>query len=441
MSKIELPLDWRPRDYQFPLWEYLHSGPQGMRGKRASVVWHRRAGKDLFAINTIAPETQTRPGLYWHILPTYKQGRKIVWNGSTKDGRRFLSHFPEQLIEGSNSTEMTLRFKNGSVYQVVGADDPDSLVGPNPIGVIFSEWSLMNPHVFDLIRPILSENDGWAIFIFTPRGHNFAKDLHDKAAENPKWFSQTLTVDDTHAVSTEAIADEREMGMPEALIQQEYWCSFEAPIEGSYYQNQMIFLSDKNRLTNVPHEPLLPVYTAWDLGMDDATTIWFFQIHHHEVRIIDYYENSGEGLPFYAKILDKDHRKEYRYKRHYLPHDVKVRELGTGKSRYETLKALGIKPTVIPKTESIHDRIDDVRNVLPKCWIDKKRCERGIQCLRSYRKKYDEATQTYSTVPLHDWASHGADAFGGVPYAVFKHARASRNQELPKTALDKYSII
>lgn len=436
MSKISLPHNWAPRDYQYPLWKYFQEG-----GKKASIVWHRRAGKDLFALNHIVTHAHMRKGLYWHILPTYKQGRKIVWNGSTKAGRKFLDHFPSELIEGSNATEMTIRFKNGSIYQVVGADDPDSLVGSNPVGVVFSEWSLMSPHTYDLIRPILSENEGWALFIFTPRGHNFAKDLHDKAKANPAWFSQTLTVDDTHAVKPELIQDDRDMGMPEALIQQEYWCSFEAPIEGAYYQNQMIFLQEQNRLTKVPHEPLLPVYTSWDLGMDDATTIWFFQIHHHEIRLIDYYENSGEGLPFYAKMLDKGHRTEYRYKNHYFPHDVKVRELGTGKSRYETLKSLGIKPTVVPKVESIHDRIDDVRNILPKCWIDEEKCKRGIQCLRSYRKKFDETTQTYSTAPLHDWASHGADALGGVPYAVMKHNRASKTSDMPKTAVDKYRII
>lgn len=411
-------------------------------GKRASIVWHRRAGKDLAAINLIATLAHMRVGTYWHMLPTYKQGRKIVWNGATKTGRKFLSHIPDPLIESSNSTEMTIKLKNGSLYQVVGADDPDSLVGPNPIGVVFSEWSLMNPHVFDLIRPILSENDGWALFIFTPRGHNFAKDLHDKAAENPKWFSQTLSVDDTHAVKPEAIQDDRDTGMAEALIQQEYWCSFEAPIEGAYYSSQMIRMAEDDRITNVPHEPLLEVHTAWDLGVRDSTAIWFFQLHNKEVRIIDYYENSGEGLPFYAKRLTDKHRADYRYGRHYFPHDIKVRELGTGKSRFETLKKdLGIRPTIVPKVESVHDRIDDVRNVLPSVWIDKTRCERGIQCLRSYRKKYDEQLQTWSAEPLHDWASNGADAFGGVAYGVTKYRRGDNRTKLPTKAVDKYDIF
>jgi hypothetical protein len=436
MSKIALPYNWEPRDYQFPLWNYFQNG-----GDRASIVWHRRAGKDLMAINLAGVWAHQRIGLYWHMLPTYKQGRKIVWNGATKAGRRFLDHHPKELVDGDNSTEMTRRFKNGSIYQVVGADDPDSLVGSNPVGVIFSEWSLMNPHVFDLIRPILSENEGKALFIFTPRGHNFAKELHDRAQQNKRWFSQTLTVDDTHAVDPKMIQDDREMGMAEAKIQQEYWCSFEAPIEGAYYASQMVFLADNDRLTRVPHEPLLPVYTSWDLGMDDSTTIWFFQIHHHEIRVIDYYENSGEGLPFYAKRLEDKHRKEYKYKYHYVPHDIKVRDLGTGKSRFEVLKKLGLSLKIVPKVESVHDRISDVRNVLPKCWIDKDKCERGIQCLRSYRKKYDENLQSYSTSPLHDWASHGADGFHGVPYATLKHLRQQSQSDLPKRALDRHSIF
>lgn len=430
--QLDLPYEYTPRDYQLPAWLYYQNG-----GKRGVHVWHRRAGKDLFAINRICVSAHERVGIYWHIFPTYKQGKKIAWNGTTNDGRKFIDYFPKELIESVNNTEMTIKFKNGSIYQIVGADDPDSLVGSNPIGCVFSEYSLMSPTTYDLIRPILSANDGWAMFIYTPRGHNFAYDLLKEAEVNPLWYAERLTVDDTKAVPMSLIDDDRRMGMKEPLVQQEYWVSFEAPIEGAYYANDMMAAAETGRIGQVPWDPILPVHTSWDLGMDDSMSLWFFQLHRSEIRLIDYYENSGEGLPFYVKMMSQKHRAQYRYGDHWLPHDVKVRELNNGKSRYETLRKLGVKPKVVPRVEDVHDRISDVRNVLSRCYFDEKNTKRGIQCLRSYRSQIDEKTGHKSTAPVHDWACHGADSFGGIAHAARKFQRSSKNKRQEK-AIDKH---
>lgn len=364
------------------------------------------------------------------MFPTYNQGRKIAWDGFTKDGRKFIDHFPEPLIEAKNNTEMKLTLKTGGVYQVVGTEDPDRLVGANPVGCIFSEYSLQDPRAWNYIRPILAENGGWAIFIYTARGNNHGKRLLEMARKNPQWFAEVLTVEDTGAIPLSAVQDERDSGMPEEMIQQEFYCSFEAPIVGAYYGKQMMAMSDDGRICNVPHEPQLPVHTAWDLGMDDAMSIIFYQVYGLEVRIIDYYENSGEGLAHYIKHL-KD-KSEYTYGTHTAPWDIEVRELGTGKSRRETAKSLGISFKVL-KQFSVEDGIDNVRNFLSRCWIDSKKCERLIDCLRNYRKEYDEAKKVYKNTPFHDWSSHGADCFR---YLSWGFKEKKKNEKPPQEKAD-----
>jgi hypothetical protein len=395
--------------------------------KRAALVWHRRAGKDLMAINLVATKSQERVGLYWHLLPTYKQGRAIVWNGMTRNGRAFLDHFPQSLVASKNGTEMRVTFTNGSMYQVVGTDDINSLVGTNPIGCVFSEYSLHDPAAWDYIRPILLENGGWAVFIYTARGRNHGYTLLEMAKKNKKWFCQVLKAGDAGTrredgkpvFSDEQIQEERDSGMEEAMVQQEYFCSFDSPFIGSYYGSHMLTAEKQGRIMeDIPYDPKLPVHTWWDLGMNDSTTIWFVQLYGVEVRIIDYYENSGEGLTHYAKVLsgqasikDGEHRSEYYYGKHIAPHDISVRELsGDGKSRKQIARGLGIKFQAVHQHE-VADGIEAVRSLLPRCYFSMKRCERGIEALRQYRKKYNEDTKTYSNTPLHDWTSHAADGF------------------------------
>lgn len=436
MSNIVLPYKYQPRLYQVPLWRHFQGNDEGKRGV---AVWHRRAGKDLFAINMIQTKVMERVGVYWHMLPTYKQGRAIVWNGFTRDGRKFLDHFHPKLVANQNNTNMTVTFANGSIYQVVGTDDVNSLVGTNPVGVVFSEYSLHDPAAWDYIRPILAENGGWALFIYTARGKNHGYKMLEMAKNNPRWFQQVLVAgsgpectkrpDGTPVISDEVIDEERKAGMPEEMIQQEFKCSFEAPLVGAYYGSQMMTALNAGRITSVPWEPKLPVHTAWDLGVGDSTAIWFIQRYGMEERVIDYYENSGEGLLHYAKVLrgqtdDGKHRADYMYGVHYAPHDIEVRELGTGKSRLETAKAMGIRFKVVHKAE-VDDGIEAVRNLIPSCWFDEKRCERGIEALRQYRKEWDDEHKCFKSTPLHDWTSHGADGFR--TYAMGRREKSKEN--------------
>ncbi len=438
MAEIILPFNWEPRDYQGPLYDHMMQDSERLR---AVCVWHRRAGKDLTAINIIAPKSQERVGTYWHMLPTYKQGRAIVWNGKDRSGRGFLSYFPSEIIAASNATEMRLTLKNGSIYQVVGTDNVDSLVGTNPVGVVFSEYSLHDPKAWDYVRPILTENGGWAIFIYTARGKNHGWRMLEMARKNPKWYCQVLTVEDTHKedgnriVTADDLAAERAEGMSEEMIQQEYFCSFEAPLVGAYYGPQMRLVETTGRICNVPWDPKLNVDTAWDIGVGDATSIWFIQRYGMEHRIIDYYENSGEGLVHYAKILKE---KPYVYGRHFAPHDIEVREFTSGKSRIETARALGLRFHVVVMHE-VEDGIEAVRNLLSSCWFDSQNCERGIAGLREYTKEYDDDKKVFRTIPLHNWASHPADAFRYYAMGARLHLRKNR---LPQArAVDDYDYL
>ena len=428
--EITVPNDWRPRAYQKGLWNFLEKG-----GKRSVAVWHRRAGKDLLSVNWCVTAALKRKGLYWHLLPTYNQGRKIVWDGMTKTGRGFLDHFPKELWSSINNTDMRLELKNGSIYQVVGTDNVDRLVGSNPVGVIFSEYSLQDPRAWDLVRPILAENGGWAVFIYTARGRNHGYDMFNMANGNKRWFCERLTVDDTAAVSPEAIEDERSAGMPDELIQQEFYCSFDAPLVGSYYGSLMAKALADDRIKEVPYEPRLEVHTAWDLGMGDSTAIIFFQQFGKEYRLIDYYENQGEGIPHYVKVLrDKD----YVYGKHIAPHDIKVREMGTGKSRFEVSRDLGLRFHVCPHI-LIEDGIEAARTILSRCYFDSKKCNILVEALRQYRKDYDEKRKVYRDKPLHDWTSHAADAFRYL--ALGTSDLTINKQQIPTFADNEYSVL
>lgn len=430
-GKIIVPIAWEPRGYQFPLWNYMENG-----GKRAVAVWHRRGGKDTTALNITVTQALMRPGLYWHLLPTYAQGKKIVWDGRSKEGRPMLSYWPDQMIKSINNTEMKIELTNDSIWQVVGTDNVDRLVGANPVGCVFSEYSLQDPAAWDYIRPILAENDGWAIFIYTPRGNNHGRKLFDMAKKNAKWFSELLTRDDTEAISEQAIQDERDSGMDEETIQQEFYCSFHTSLKGAYYARQFEAIHNEKRITSVPWVPQLPVHTAWDLGMNDMMFIWMFQIVGQEIHVIDVYHNSGEGLEHYAKEL---HKRPYMYSDHFAPHDIKVRELGTGKSRYEVAWKLGVKFKVV-KNLPLLDGIQAVRNILPRCWFDEKKTEYGVEALKQYTKKFDETTKQFMDHPDHNWTSHPADAFriGALGLNLTRRLDSSK---LPRVADSDYGLL
>lgn len=402
---ISIPHNFKARDYQIPFFEAMAKGC-----KRACVVWHRRAGKDKTFFNFTVMRAAKEKGIYYYFFPTFSQGRKALWDNLDKQGFRTIDHCPKELIDGSpNNTEMKMRLRNGSIIQIIGTDNIDSIVGTNPRGCVFSEYSLQSPTAWQLIRPILAENSGWAIFNFTPRGHNHGKELYDMAKRDANWFAQLLTVEDTGAINAEVIEEERQAGMSEDWIQQEFYCSFTRGVEGNYYSKYIEAAHEENRIGAVPYQRQSRVYTAWDIGIGDSCSIIFFQIVGNSVHVIDYYENHGEGLPHYADVL---YRRPYLYADHFAPHDVANRSFSSGLSTQEVASGLGIKFVVLPTLKiTIEAGIEAARGIFPRVYIDENHAKKLIVCLENYRKEFDERLQTYKSRPLHDKYSHGADAF------------------------------
>lgn len=392
-----------PRSYQLPILDAIEN--KGY--KRVIAIMPRRAGKDVTAFNLCVRECVRRPCVIYYIFPLYSQARKVIWDSVLNDGTRFLDYIPPALIEATNSAEMKIRFKNGSLLQLVGSDNVDALMGTNPAGVVFSEYALQDPRAYQFIRPILAANAGWALFISTPRGKNHLYELYQIAINSKEWYALKLTLDDTHHIPLREIEKDRAEGiMSEDLIQQEYYTDFTLGVQGAYFCYYLDKMRIENRIGDVPWQPEFPVVTAWDLGVRDSTSIVFLQQIGTTVRIIDCYENTKQGLEHYVKVIQA---KPYTYSKHIAPHDIKVTEWGTGMTRLEKARQLGIK-FVVSENISIIDGIEAVRSTLGRVWIDEKKCGPLIKALENYRQEYDEKNRVYKTVPLHNWASHFADA-------------------------------
>jgi phage terminase large subunit len=395
-----------------PLWRYLESG-----GKRAVAVWHRRAGKDEMCLHHCAVQMVKHPGTYWHMLPEAEQARKAIWNAiNPHSGRRRIDEaFPVELRETTRENEMFIRLKGGSTWQVVGSDNFNKLVGSPPRGVVFSEYSVANPAAWAYIRPILAENGGWAVFIYTPRGRNHGFELYRAAKNDPNWFSQLLTARDTSVFSETALETEQRESIAQfgielgsAYFDQEYLCSFDSAIMGAIYANAIRRVESLGQVRKVPITPLAPVHTAWDLGFDDLTAIWFWQQIGNEVHLVDYYENSGQDTEFYCGVLVE---KGYSYGRHYVPHDAAHQLMAAGgRSIIQQAWERGVKMDVIPATSQAN-QIAAARKTIPSCWFDEDRCAKGLDALRSYQFEWDDAKRTLKTSPRHDWSSHACDAF------------------------------
>lgn len=403
---ITLPHRFQPREYQLPFFRAMDSGI-----KRAVLVDHRRAGKDKSAFNFMAKEAFKRVGVYYYFFPTYNQGRKVLWDGIDKEGFKFLDHIPSQVRKGDpNQTEMKLNLINGSLIQVVGSDNIDTIVGTNPVGCVFSEYPLQDPSGWEFVRPILRENGGWTVFPYTPRGKNHGYDLYQMAKDNPEWYCERLTINDTYGrggtVGPEDVEAERLAGMSENLIQQEYYCSFDAAVENAVLGEQMSKARAEGRITNVPHEKNLPVNTYWDIGRD-GTAVWFTQAVRNEVRVIDYFESYQSELPIDLAELQK---RGYMYDTLWLPHDGDYKDYKTGKTPKEIASSLGFNVGIVDKI-SKQTQINAARMILNRCWFDEKKCQRGINALSSWHFGWDEKLRILSPLPVHDWASHGGDAF------------------------------
>lgn len=420
--QVTLPNGFTPRPYQARAMRYFDNG-----GRRAITIWHRRAGKDLTALHQTCKAAHEVKGQYWHFFPSFAQGRRSIWEGFTKDGRRIMELvFPGfldpsragSIVERKNDSQMMLELKCGSVWRLMGSDRTEA-VGAGPQGVVFSEFALCRPGAWDFVRPMLRESGGWAWFISTPRGRNHCKKLFDAATPDTGWFRDVQTVHDTkltyssnrsdaQLTADEMIEEERAEGMAPEMIRQEYGCDFSAANVGSIYGDLMEKLGVRSEATF--EHPLDGVFTTWDLGLSDSTAIWFWRLRSTGAEFVDFYENHGKPFSHY---VDEVKAKPYAYVTHWLPHDARARTLVTGTSVMETaLEVFGSDKVQITPQLSLADGLQAGRWLLQQS--DTRfhtRCGEGVEALRQYHYAYDEDRKTFSRKPEHNWASHPADGY------------------------------
>jgi hypothetical protein len=386
---------YAPRQWQWQIHDNLK--------RFNALVCHRRFGKTVLSLNELierAIQCKKHKPRYAYIAPLRNQAKNVAWDFLKDYSAPFRNSDP-------NIAELWVELANDARITLYGADNPNAMRGLYLDGVVFDEYGDMDPTVWtQVIRPLLSDRKGWAIFIGTPKGQNAFYELFEAAKSDPEWYAAMFKASETGVVDAEELAANQKAMSAEEYAQ-EFECSFQAPNVGAYYGKEMAQADADKRIGRVPWEPQIPVTTAWDLGVDDATAIWFVQQVNREVRIIDYYENSGEGLAHYAAQLKS---KPYVYGEHLLPHDAEVKELGTGKSRTEVLQSLGIRATVVP-VQRVEDGINAVRMLLPRCYFDAEKCARGVKSLRQYQREWVDKLGTWRASPRHDWSSHAADAF------------------------------
>jgi phage terminase large subunit len=368
----------------------------------ACIVAHRRAGKTVACINellTRALATRKENGRYAYVAPFYKQAKTIAWE--------YLKRYGQPIIRKINESELWVELINGSRIYLFGADNPDALRGLYLDGVVLDEYADMRPSVWGaIIRPLLADRKGWAIFIGTPKGHNAFYQIHKLAKEDSGWFSLVLRASESKLLADEELEDARKT-MTEDQYEQEFECSFEAAILGAVYGKWLTKIEKNGQIRENVYDASLEVHTAWDLGFDDATAIWFWQVVHNEIRLIDYYECSGESIEHYCSILKQ---RGYKYGKHFVPHDAAHKLFAAGgRSIVDQAMKLGIKMHVIPAT-SQQNGIEAARKTLEISWFDTK-CEEGIEALKQYQFEYDEEKKIFKNKPRHDWTSHAADAY------------------------------
>ena len=396
MKEIVIP--YSPRKIQ----NFLHQKCQKHRFN--VIIVHRRGGKTVFAINHLIKSalTNKRPyPRYAFISPYRLQGKSTAWD--------YLKQF-SAAIPGVKFNESELRVDfdiNNSRIQIIGAENSNAIRGQYFDGIIVDETQNIAPDLFDtILRPCLSDRNGFAIFIGTPKGRNYFYQLHQLAKQTEDWFTCVFKASETDIIDKKELQAARAI-MSEEAYAQEMECSFQAGISGSYYGSIMENLEKNGRFKNFEIDDSAETETWWDLGMNDSTIITFVQRSKNEIKVIDCYENSGEGLEHYLNIIDS---KPYTYSKHIAPHDIRVRELGTNKSRWESAKELGLEFDIAPKL-SVEDGIEQVRQLLPKCWFHRQNCNKLIEALKSYCKRWDEKNNCFRNRPLHNWASHFADSF------------------------------
>lgn len=409
----------RVRWYQAPLWNHLTQ----VEDCRAAEIAHRRWGKDEIVLGATNHRMHRRVGTYWHCLPEYGQARKAIWEAvNAHTGKRRIDEaFPPETRKRTNAQEMFIELQNGSTWQCIGSDRYDATVGAGPVFIAYSEWALANPSAWAYHRPMLEENGGGAAFITTPRGRNHAKSIYDRflkmSETNSRYFAEISSVLDTEALTPEQLEESlaeyialygEDVGR--AQYEQEYLCSFNAAILGAFYAREMVQVRNEGRIDATLEAIDAPVHRAWDIGVRDDTSIWWFQVVGGQVYVLDFYSTSGVGVDHYAEVIAK------RTAEHgwisgtdFVPHDAKVKEWGTGRTRVETMQGHGLRPQVVPQA-GLLDGINAARLTLSRC-VFHDRCEEGIAALEQYRREWDDDKKTFRASPLHDWTSHAADAF------------------------------
>ena len=408
MEPVKISL--KARSYQQELINWFRNG-----GRRAVCVWHRRAGKDRVATFIESELAFKRVGLYWHCLPQYSQARKVIWDNITRDGQRLIdTAFPPQVIKRRMEHEMKIELINGSVWQIVGADNFDSLVGSNPVHVTYSEYALMSPKAREYLRPIIAENDGSELFISTPRGYNHFHDLYEFAKTSKHWFCSRLSVHDTKVIPDEVLEEERKT-MPEELFRQEFECDFSAANVGAIL-GRWVEAAEKDGRVNadVEYDPDgAPLELSSDIGFRDTAVFWFWQPRADGFALVDYDEDSGcDAEEWIERLKAKCRDNGYKVGKVWLPHDARAKTFSTRDSAMEQfLRGFGADVVrVVPQTKKL-DKINAARAVMPKCWFNSEKCEKGLKGLRAWAFEWNNDTRQFSRDPKHDWASHPGDGF------------------------------
>jgi phage terminase large subunit len=391
-----LDLGYRPRR-QF---EAFHRRKQ----RWACIVAHRRAGKTVACIMDLidaALRCKKPDGRFGYVAPTFTQAKDVVWS--------YLKYYTHQIPQTElRESDLSVILPNGARVRLYGSDNFDRMRGLFFDGVVMDEYADQYPQAWSqVIRPALADRGGSATFIGTPKGRNGFWEIHDRAKRDPEWFSLELRASQTGLLPEDELESARSALTPEQYAQ-EFECSFDAAILGAYFAKEIAEAENAGRIGDVPVDSTLPVHTAWDLGIGDSTAIWFFQVLGKEVRVVDHYEAHGKGLGHYAGVLED---KGYDYGTDWLPHDGMAREMGTGRSRFETLRALTGRHPRIGRNLSVEDGINAARLTIASAWFDAERCRDGLEALRAYRAEFDERTKAFNNRPRHDWASHSADAF------------------------------
>jgi len=397
LPAYQIDTGYRPRLQQAELHRQLKKHRFG------AAVCHRRLGKTVCAINHLidaAIFTARDRSRYAYIAPTYRQGKAIAWD--------YLKFYTQEIPGRQvNESELRVDLPNGAQIRIYGADNPDSLRGLYFDGAVLDEYGLMPSRTFtEVVRPALSDRKGWALFIGTPNGKNQFYEVCQLAKSEKEWFFAEYKASDTKIIDQEEL-DSARRSMTKDEFDQEWECSFEASVRGAVFADEVRRAREDKRIGTVPYDRMVLVDTYWDLGIGDNTAIWFGQSVGNEIRLIDYYQNSGQGLDHYASIIKQ---RGYSYGRHVAPHDIEVKELGTGRSRWEVAQGMGINFEIAPRM-ALEDGINAARLIFSRCWFDETKCKDGLECLMNYRWDFNQRIDEFKPVPVHDWSSHGADAF------------------------------